>query len=265
MKSTVRHIFEASFGVLLTACIVCSFVAGSDARSSLRCSGISVVIAACDSDSFDSKAGLYMYPDREYGAYIGQPLDSLDLTRMEKIIDGRSAVMKSEAYITRDGILHIAVTQRKPVVRFQLPDGGFYADAEGFIFPLQKNYASHVQVVDGDIPLAANSGYKGKIEDPKQQEWLHRVLAVVNYLENSKMWKDKFVQISVSKNGELIMIPRTGQERFLIGQPVGIKEKFQKMEKYYTHIIPEKGKDCYRYVDLRFKDQIVCRKDQKQK
>lgn len=259
MKTKVRHILEAILGAVLTACIICAFVAGRESRADLRCTDVVIEITDSVENSFVSVTDINRYLDREYGAYIGEPLDSLDLTRIEKIIDGRSAVMKSEAFVTRDGLLHIKVCQRKPIVRFQVQGGGFYADAEGFIFPLQNSYSSHVQVVDGEIPIAANSGYKGKIEDSQQEQWLRSVLAVVRHIDESRTWKGKIVQISASRNGELILIPRVGQERFLFGQPSGIKDKFMKMEKYYTTIVPEKGKEYYRYVDLRFKDQIVCR------
>lgn len=259
MKVSVRHILEAVFGAVLLFCIVCSFIAGSASRTSLKCSRLEVVVADSIRNGFVSKADIRQYLDKEYGQYIGIPIDSLDLTKIEKIIDGRSAVMKSQAYVTKDGILHIDITQRRPVVRFQLSNGGFYADEDGFIFPLQRNFASHVQVVDGELPFAANSGYKGKIENPEHEKWLKRVIAVVNYINSSKTWENKFVQIHAEKNGELTLIPRAGQERFLIGQPVRIEEKFRKMEKYYTTIIPEKGKDHYGYVDLRFEGQIVCR------
>ena len=151
------------------------------------------------------------------------------------------------------------VTQRKPVVRFQKSGGGFYADAEGYIFPLQKTYASHVQVIDGNIPLAANSGYKGAIEDPKEMEWFERMMDIVNFIEKSRTWKDKIVQISVDANKNVILIPREGNERFIFGQPVEIEEKFRKMERYYTHIVPAKGSGHYKIVDLKYKGQIVCK------
>jgi cell division protein FtsQ len=156
-------------------------------------------------------------------------------------------------------MLNITVTQRKPVVRFQKKDGGFYADAEGYIFPLQNSYASHVQIVDGNIPLAANSGYKGDIEDPEERAWFRSVMNVINYMEGSKVWKGKIVQISVDENGELILVPREGKEKFIFGQPHSLEKKFSKMERYYTTIIPEKGAERYRSVDVRFEGQIVCK------
>lgn len=254
-----RHILTSVAGVLLAACMILSVTAGADSRKSMTCKGVEIAILDSMQNSFVTKADVRSYIDREYGNYIGMTQDSIDLVRIEDIVDGRSAVKKSEAYFTKDGILHIEVTQRKPVVRFQKRDGGFYADSEGYIFPLQRNYASHVQVIDGEIPLAANSGYKGAIEDPKELEWFTRVMNVVNFIEKNKTWKDKIVQISVDKRGDLILIPRKGNERFMFGQPVDIAAKFDKMTKYYTHIIPAKGEGHYKTVDIRFDGQIVCR------
>ena len=96
-----------------------------------------IVILDSMENSFVSEADIKKYLDKEFGGYIGRSLDSLDLVKAEKIIDGRSAVKKSHAFVTRDSLLRINVTQRRPVVRFQKPDGGFYADAEGYIFPLR--------------------------------------------------------------------------------------------------------------------------------
>ena len=82
---------------------------------------------------------------------------------------------------------------------------------------------------------------------------------MVNYIENSRTWKDKIVQISVDEGTDLILIPREGNERFLFGQPTDIADKFMKMEKYYTNIVPAKGEGYYRYVDLKYDGQIVCK------
>jgi cell division protein FtsQ len=234
-------------------------IAGARSRKSIRCEGLQVVIIDSMQNGFVSRADVKGYLDREYGRYIGEALDSIDLVRIEDIVDGRSAVLKSQAYVTKDGMLHVDVTQRKPVVRFQKSDGGFYADEEGYIFPLQRTYASHVQIIDGNIPLAANSGYKGEIADPKERAWFESMMKVVNHIEKSRVWRDKIVQIHVDGKRDLVLIPREGDEKFLFGQPEDIEDKFRKMEKYYTHIIPAKGEGAYKTVDLKYRGQIVCR------
>lgn len=259
MSKTVRHIINGVSGALLAACLVLAYMSGVSCRAPLKCTGLNVVIADSSMNRFVSKADVKKFLDKEYGEYVGMLLDSIDLAMVEKIIDGRSAVNKSEAYTTRDGMLNVKVTQRTPVVRFQKSDGGFYADAEGFLFPLQSSYASRVQVIDGDIPLKANSGYKGEITDEKERAWLGKVIDLVNYMENSRTWKDKIVQITVCDGGELIMVPREGTERFHFGQPDEIQEKFRKMEKYYTAVVPAKGEKEYSVVNLEYDGQIVCR------
>lgn len=259
MTKGIKYTILGICGAAIAVCITCSFIAGSASRETLRCERLHVEILDSMKNGFVSKADIKKYLDKEYGGYIGQPLDSLDFVKMEKIIDGRSAVLKSEAFATRDGTLNITVTQRRPVVRFQKKDGGFYADAEGFIFPLQNSYASHVQIIDGNIPLAANSGYKGSIDNPQEREWFDKIMKIVRFMEGNKTWKDKIVQIHVGENGELTMIPREGKERFLFGQPVCVEKKFGRMEAYYSTIVPEKGADRYSTVDVRFEGQIVCK------
>lgn len=260
MTKTIKYIFTGIGLTLIVACMVISFTAGVNSRKVITCKGAAIAVVDSLENSFVSSKDIRGFLDKEYGGYLGVPVDSIDLTEIERIIDARSAVRKTQAYVTKDGTLHIDVTQRRPVIRFQKSDGGFYADAEGYIFPLQKNYASHVQVIDGLIPLAADSGFKGEIKDKKEQMWFRNIMKIVNYIENSRTWRDKIVQIHVNGDRDLVLIPREGDEFFIFGQPEDIEDKFSKMEKYYTHIIPAKGEGHYKTVDLRFDGQVVCRK-----
>ena len=259
MNKVTKYSLLSLCGALLVFCMACSFVAGTALRKEKKCTRLEVNILDSLENSFVSKADVKKFLDKEYGTYLGLHLDSLDLVKVEKIVDSRSAVLKSQAYVTKDGALHVDVTQRSPVVRFQKKDGGFYADAEGYIFPLQSSYASHVQIIDGNIPLAANSGYKGSISNPKEMEWFRQMMGLVNFIQGSKTWKGKIVQIHVADNGDIALVPRKGREMFIIGQPTSLEEKFEKMGKYYKVIIPEKGSEAYRTVDLRFRGQIVCK------
>ena len=259
MSKAVKYILYSALAAVLLGCMAAAYIAGQQARRPIMCKGIRIQVLDSNVNSFVTVSDVRLFIDKSCGKIIGQPIDSIDLVKVEKAVDSRSAVLKSQAFVTRDSILNVTVTQRKPVVRFQKKDGGFYADAEGYIFPLQSSYASHVQIIDGAIPLAANSGYKGTIENPDEKTWFKKIMNVVNYMEGSKVWKGKIVQIHVQENGELILVPREGNERFMFGQPGSLEEKFAKMEKYYTTIVPEKGADKYRTVDVRFDNQIVCK------
>lgn len=256
LNRTVRYIITIVTVVLVFGTAAVAVIAGRNSRKPLVCKSLDVVIVDSLENDFVNKADVKRFLDKEYGGYIGTVLDSIDLCRIETIIDGRSAVMKSQAFVTKDGTLHIKVTQRKPIVRFQKTDGGFYADAEGYVFPLQSSYASYVQIIDGDIPINMKSGHKGEIENPEEKIWFNKVMKLVNFIEDSP-WKERIVQIHVGNGGELTLIPREGEEKFIIGQPMNIEDKFARIEKYYTAIAPLERN--YKTINLIFDGQIVCR------
>lgn len=77
----------------------------------------------------------------------GSKCEKVNLAGIEKLLDGRGEILKSEVYFSSPTILSIDVTQRKPVVRFENETEGYYADRTGFLFPLLNSY--NVPIVTG--------------------------------------------------------------------------------------------------------------------
>lgn len=260
MKAVTRNILTAA--VLMAALIYIASFLGVSAgkRNGAVCSGIRIAILDSARNSFVTPSEIRGYLKSEFGEIKGKPLNSLDLVRIEKAVNGRSAVRKSEAFTTPDGILHVEVTQREPVVRFENQKGGFYSDSDGYIFPLQSSYTSYVPILDGDIPVRIKPGYKGEIQDAGERKWLMTVLEMIDYMKRHDGWSDRIVQMSVRKNGDIVMIPREGKERFIFGRPDNYEEKFRMMGKYYTSIVPAKGEGYYSTVNVKYAGQVICRR-----
>lgn len=261
MPRVWKHIINITFGAVLACALTAAWMLGKADRKPVLCKDVSITITDSTTNRFITPEDIRRILDKEYKGCTGTPIDEVNLALVEKILDGKSAILKSQAYTTKDSLLNIIVTQRKPVVRFQKGRHGFYADEEGYIFPLQSTYASHVQIIDGHIPLKVGKGYIGRPETEKERIWLEKMLNVIRHINESRTWRDRIVQITVDKKGELTMVPREGHERFLFGQPVEIEEKFRKMGIYYKGISKERGEGYYRWVDLRYDGQIVCRQE----
>ena len=257
-----RHIINITFGALLVCVLTGAYFLGSANRKPIRCKGISISVTDSAMNRFITPREIRKFLDEELeGGYIGVQIDSINLTRIEEILDSKSAILKSQAFTTKDSILNVVVTQKKPIVRFQKGTKGFYAVEDCSLFPLQSTYTSHVMVVDGYIPLKIEHGYLGKPDTEEGCRWLKGIVGLVKYINASRTWQSKIVQITVQEDGNLVLIPREGRERFLFGQACDMEKKFEKMELYYKGIREEKGEDAYRTVDLRFEGQIICRKD----
>lgn len=259
MKIEKRHIIQIVGWSLLVICFVGMYIAGRQSRKAVKCKDVEVTILDSLSNKFVNRNDIKTILDSVYGRHIGVSIDSLNLANIENIIDHNSAVQKSQAHITKEGILKIEVTQRRPVVRFITAEGGYYADAEGNIFPLQKNFSSRVHVVDGKLPIPGGIEEAMKMTDPVQIKWFNGIVNLVNYMDGSDRWKEMFVQIHSLEGGSLVLIPRKGKERFIFGQPDRIAEKFDRIATYYTSIVPEKGQDHYKEINVAYHGQIVCK------
>ena len=262
MKPIVRR------GLGLLVIIVSATVwmlTASMARRDLRvrtCTGketIDVIVKDSTERRFVEKEDIENWLEDEYRAYAGLRLDSVDLARIERIVLGHSAVKTCQAWLTDDGSLHVELTQREPVLRFNETSNGYYSDADGFIFPLQSRFSVDVPVVDGSIPMSISRGYKGRPGTAAEQKWLEQMLSLTGYM-NRGVWKSNIRHITVEKSGDLILHPLEGKEKFVFGPPVRIPEKFGLMEKYYTTVAPTVAPGHYSVVDLRYRGQMICRK-----
>jgi len=262
----MKPIFRRGLGllVILSCAGVWSLTSKMSARA-LRertCQGkgtLEVIVTDSLERRFVAREDIERWLDKEYRAYAGLPLDSVDLYRIEQIVTGHSAVKDCEAWLTDDGILHVELSQREPVVRFLDGQNGYYADATGFIFPLQARGSVRVPVVDGKLPLKVARGFKGTPADPAQAKWLEQMLGVVSAMQGT-VWEHNIRRISVEADGGLILLPCEGRERFLFGQPVRTAEKLELMNRYYDSVVPFREAGYYGTVDLRYRGQLICRK-----
>lgn len=244
MKPIVRNIIYIVALVLICVGVGLCVKMSHNNQRIIACNG-TIKVSFSDENKFLTEDDIKKMIDQEYGVMMGQRCDSVNLDKIEKIIDSKSGVLKSEAYLTKDGTLNIMLSQRKPVVRFQKGNEGLYADAEGKVFPLMGNTLD-VPLVDGILP-------------PSDSTWTKSMAAMAMWIAGNKDWSDIIVQIHSSEDGDLTLIPRQGKEKLLFGQPDKIASKFARLEDYYRCIVPAKGEDYYSTVSVKFDGQIVCR------
>jgi len=262
VKPIVRRGLEL---LLLAFCFTVWSLTIGMSRRQLRtrtCQGkgtLEVIVEDSLQRNFVGRSDIEGWLDKEYRAYAGLPLDSVDLTKIESIVTGHGAVRECQAWLTDDGILHIRLSQREPVVRFDDGGNGYYADAEGFIFPLQARGSVDVPVVDGKLPFTLPRGYKGPVTNPAQKAWMDKILDLVHQMKGT-VWENNIKNITAVAGGDLVLTPVQGKERFLFGQPVRVEEKIGLMERYYDSVVPSKEPGYYKTVDLRYRGQLVCRK-----
>ncbi len=201
-----------------------------------------------------SIAGKHMFIEEEeirktissyYGVIVGERLEDLDLNRIENILDLKPAIKKSEAWVTKDGVLHIDIDQRDPVLKVMDGKGnGYYADIDGIVFPLSPLY-------EAEVPQIQCTQAKGL-----SIQWLTDAIDLVHYISRSDKWKDRIIGYGVAENDDFILF--SDQERIIFGDFKDRERKLAYLDKYFTRIQP-RGEE-YKIVNLKYKGQIICRK-----
>ncbi|MBO4427883.1 MAG: hypothetical protein J5771_05330 [Bacteroidales bacterium] len=258
IKTGIKYLLAIAFLAVFSAMLWTVYSFARNVRHETTCQNIDIQYR--DDYRFVSDKDITDALRRNFGTFSGLRIDSLDLASIERLVDNHSAVLKSEAWTTGDGILHISITQRQPVMRFQKGDRGFYIDDRGFIFPLQKGHSARVPVVDGNIPVRVWEGYKGIAATPRERTWLEGMAELASFLAGSRTWGDSIVQMTVNEDGDLVLVPREGRERFIFGAPRDAAAKFGRIADYYKYVKPAKEEDWYRTVNVKYDGQLICRK-----
>lgn len=219
---------------------------------------VKVTLLDSSLNKFVTKEEIVEIINRFSGNIVGRRIDSIPLNQIESLLNHRSVVKESQAYITRDGVMSIEIRQRKPVVRIQTADGGFYMDETAFVFPLIENYSSYVPVVTGSVPLELLQDESPQGKD--STSLLGRILDLGMYLEKHPFWNAQIEEIFFNEEGDVELIARAGNQRIIFGDLDNIAEKFDKLHSFYSYIIPKAGWDKYSCVNLKYRGQIVCTK-----
>lgn len=230
-------VFFAGMGVLL-------YVSKTE-RHGISCKELQVSVPG--PHKFISEDEIRASIDNFYGIYVGQRLEDVNLESIEQMLEKKAPVRKAEVWITDDGVLHAVVFQRDPVLRFEHKGNGYYTDRNGNIFPLSGDYVAEVPVISCDPKL----GF-----DP---EWLSQTISLVRKISGSNVWKERINGYAVDNNGDFVLLG--DGLRIIYGDFKESGRKFAAMEKYFGSIAPLRAADPYHTVNVKYKGQIICRKD----
>ncbi len=257
MKKTVAYVLAALLSVLFCIGMALLYRNMRQEQALTTCNQLEVSFS--DTLRFVSEEDIREYLDTRYGNYIGQRLDSVQLSRIEDLLAERSAVQGGEAWTTADGILHVRVTQRAPVLRFQDGKRSFYVDAEGSIFPPHDSYIASVPTVEGTIPFEVPDGFRGEAPSEEAHRWILGMIGMYRYISSSRNWQHHSNTVRVRGDGDLVLTIDGRTEQFIIGQPDNIRDKFLRIDRYIGTIAPSVGDGHYRTVNVKYNNQIICR------
>ena len=238
MKRTLPYILSVSLFVYLI--IVLTFVSAK--LGEVKCKGVQVVVDDTGENAFIDEDDVLQLIKRNYGELKNVNVVDIDKDSMECVLVRNSVIKSAQIYYSLDGYFHVEITQRKPVLRVMSGEG-YYVDEDGKVMPLSGKYTSRVVVATGNISrnFACNGLYP-----------------FVMGLKNDGFWDALIEQIVVANGNEVILIPKVGNFRSVVGDLENVEKKMENLRLFLQEGIALKGWNVYKEINLKFENQIVC-------
>ena len=245
----IRNMAVGLLAVGLLVVFVYLFVSSPSRRNADgRCGGVVVRI-----DAHQGGEPLFLSPDgivdelTRHGIVLkGRPLDSIDLRGIEKTLSSLSVYEQVEAFIApSSSTLQIRLKEKHPLFIVQDRTGKSHYVTEGRgTISVRQGFATYLPVVSGDLDL---------------QYATSDVYDLMAVLRRDSDLVDYFGQVYVDALDGIVLIPRIGRTRVVIGKTTDWEEKLRKWRIFASSVLPRRGMNAFAYVNLDYAGQVVAR------
>lgn len=191
---------------------------------------------------------------------VGEPLSSIGLSDIERVILEEEAIQEASVYLNSKNELVADVEMKKVIMRIKPNDAeGYYIDEYGKLMRWIPQFTPKVLTFFGEgdkYPRYANDTLSGW---EYNQKLIDDLFAFYQALENDPFCKAQIGSVYINADGELEINPLVGEQRVIFGAFEEVPEKLKKLKVFYKEIVKQAGWSKYHTVNLKFKNQIVCK------
>jgi len=237
-------------GLLLLAVLVMSAI---DSRKGARITGLSVQINPLLGESFmikqdEIKNIIYEGYRRDVEDLT---VESVDIGKVERLLESEPFVANADVFVNADDRLDINIEQANAAIRIMDEKGrSYYLTQEVQPFPISKHASARVVVFSGSIPL-----FEGQTDSLSETQ--EGIVELMDIIKTNKFARKMIEQVHVRPNGEFLIQPKMGRFKFDLGMPVKLKDKIDRMEIAFKEVLPKKGWNKYKRINLSYDDQII--------
>jgi cell division protein FtsQ len=226
-----------------------------------------VSISVVDENAFLTEQELIERLRRNSLTFDGQLMENLKTDDIEAFIRKMHEVESVEVFKRLGGNWDIRLKVRQPLARiFNTKGESFYIDAKGATMDPSPNFTARVFVFSGNIPDQSDSLTVDDImhdDSLRDVRLLDDIYRIAKYVCNDRFLRAQISQVVRMKSGDFVLIPQVGSHKIIFGSAFtesDVKEKMDKLTTFYKEGLPYEGWDKYETINLKFRNQIVCKK-----
>lgn len=183
----------------------------------------------------------------------GASLDKLNLKQIETRIKKNRFVKDAQLYSDLKGNLVVKATLRRPVARLIRNDGpdGYIAE-DGTVMPVSDKFTTRVVLISGSYIRGLLS-----LENLNKTEETKNLMTMLDMIREDDFWRAQIAQLDIDSKGHINIMPQIGGQVIEFGVANNLETKFKKMKIFYKEILPQRGWNTYKRVNLEYEGQII--------
>lgn len=183
----------------------------------------------------------------------GASMESLNLKQIETRIKSNRLIKDAELYSDLKGNLVVKAVLRRPVARLVRNDGpdGYIAE-DGTVMPVSDKFTARVVLISG-------SYIRGilQLENLSQTEETKNLMTMLDIIREDDFWRAQIAELDINSKGNIDILPQIGGQVIEFGKPENLETKFKKLKIFYKEILPQRGWNAYKRVNLEYEGQII--------
>jgi len=250
-----KYVFKCFAWVFFISGIVTLMSFVEVKKHTVNCTNIKILIPGAD--NFIEREEIDAILKQNEGQLIGRSLESINLQAIEKKIVANPYIAMATVYADMDGVIHIEISQRQPLLRV-INAGGqdYYIDRNGLKMPVSPNFTANVVVANGHIL----EHFSGKV-DTLITRMASDLYKTAKFLKKDTLWDAQIEQIFVNDKDDIELVPRVGNQRIILGSADSLETKMRNLLIFYKKAMPKVGWDTYKTISIKYSNQIVCEKN----
>lgn len=184
----------------------------------------------------------------------GMPVRQIDLLSLEETLEKNPWVLDADIFVDHLKVLHIEVSQRKPVARIFTPSGSsFFLDADYRLLPVK--YSDVLS-----LPVFTNCDFKNGALGRSDTLLMDRIIGFAGFINRDPFLMALAEQVYVGPSLDFEMITQVGDQTVFLGDRSDWELMIPKLKKTYQYFAAQKAWSTYETIDLHFRDQVVCKR-----
>lgn len=221
----------------------------------VKCTDVKILIPGAD--NFIEREEIDAILQQSQGMLIGKNLEQINLNAIEDRIAANPYIAMARIYAEMDGVIHIEIKQRQPVLRIiNQSNQDFYIDRNGLKMPISSNFTANVLVANGTI----REHFNGRLDTlaTKLGQDLYKTAL---FIKTDTLWNAQIEQVFVNERQDIELLPRVGEQRIILGNADSLEVKMKNLYIFYKEAMPKVGWDTYKTINIKYTNQIVCERN----